>query len=170
MRKFISLAVIAAIAVIFAACAHGPEWLRPPQQFRVSMYRAGLKFQSFTDTKSNSSTTQNYELQLAERVEETLADEGGDGFIIEPSGAPSAEHPTASTKVKVTLSSGGVVMRTWYAEQYDEQNGNTYLQTPGSKYCVIVRGEVKVEATGDAPAGNATLPQRETPRCLLQPK
>jgi len=170
MRTLISLALAAVIAVIIAGCAHGPEWLRPPQQFHVTMYKAGQKVLSFTDTKSNTSTTQNYELQLAETVEETLTDTDGDSFVIEPAGTPSAENPTASTKVKVTLRSGGGVVRVFYAEQFDEQNGNTYLQTPGAKFCVIIRGEVTVESHGTPPGINTGPPQSETPRCLLQPK
>jgi hypothetical protein len=169
MKTLITLALTAVVAVIIAGCAHGPEWLRPPQQFQVSMYKAGQKVQSFTDTKSNTSTTQNYELQLAESVEETLSDTGGDSFVIEPAGTPSAQTPTAAAKVKVTLYSGDVAVRTWYAEQFDEQNGSTYLQTPGAKYCVIVHGKVTVEATGTVPGDNS-MPQPETPRCLLQPK
>jgi hypothetical protein len=170
MRTLISLALAAVVAVIIAGCAHGPEWLRPPQQFQVSIYKAGQKVQSFTDTKSNTSTTQNYELQLSESVEETLSDTGADSFVIEPAGTPSAQNPTDSSKVKVTLRSGGVAVRVFYAEQFDEQNGNTYLQTPGAKYCVIVRGEVTVESHGTNPGINAGPPQSETPRCLRQPK
>lgn len=170
MKTLISLALTAVVAVLIAGCVHGPTWLRPPQQFQVSLYKAGQKAQSFTDTKSNTSTTQNYELQLAESVEETLSDIGGDAFVIEPHGAPSAQNPTAAAKVKVTLYSGDVAVRVIYAEQFDEQYGNTYLQTPGAKYCVIVHGQVKVEASGTSPNGNNAAPQPETPRCLLQPK
>lgn len=170
MKTLITLALTAVVAVIIAGCAHGPEWLRPAQQFQVSLYKAGQKVQSLSDTKSNASTTQNYELQLAESVEETLSDVGGDAFVIEPAGTPSAQTPTAATKVKVTLYSGDVAVRTFYAEQFDEQYGNTYLQTPGAKYCVIVHGKVTVEASGTSPDGSNEPPQPETPRCLLQPK
>lgn len=170
MRTIISLALTVVVAVIITGCTHGPEWLRPAQQFQVTLYKAGQKAQSFNDTKSNTSTTQNYELQLAETVEETLSDTGGDAFVIEPAGTPSSQNPTAATKVKVTVYSGNVAVRTFYAEQFDEQYGNTYLQTPGAKYCVIVHGKVKVEASGTSPDGNNTAPQPETPRCLLQPK
>ncbi|MCC7531846.1 MAG: hypothetical protein IT342_25305 [Candidatus Melainabacteria bacterium] len=172
MRQYLILAAAAFVALL-TGCAHSPEWLRPPQQFQVSVYQAGAQVKSFRDTKDNTSPTSNYELQLAESIEDTYSPADGFSFAIEPTGIPSnvsAVHPTATTKVKVTLSSGGKAVRVWYAEQFSEQYGNVYLQTPGARYCVIVNGEVTVESVDNQGVVIAGQPQSETPRCLLQPK
>ena len=71
----------------------------------------------------------------------------------------------------MTLVSGGKTVRVWYAEQFSQQYGNVYLQTPGARYCVIVNGNVSVESVNSR--GEITpnvQPQSETPRCLLLPK
>jgi len=171
MRLFLTLAAAAVVAVLLPGCARSPEWLRPPQQFQVSLYKAGGLVKSFHDTKDSSSPTQNYELQLADSVEDAYSPTNGFSFAIEPAGNPSAATPTATTKVKVTLVSGGKTVRVWYAEQFSQQYGNVYLQTPGARYCVIVNGNVSVESVNSR--GEITpnvQPQSETPRCLLLPK
>lgn len=170
MRQYLILAAAAVVAALLTGCAHSPEWLRPPQQFQVSVYQAGAQVKSFRETKDNTSPTSNYELQLAEIVEDTYSPADGFSFAIEPTGIPSAVHPTATTKVKVTLSSGGRAVRVWYAEQFSEQYGNVYLQTPGARYCVIVNGSITVEAVDNQGVVIPGQPQSETPRCLLQPK
>ncbi len=171
MRKFLALAATAVVAALLTGCAHAPEWLRPPQQFQVSVYQAGAQVESFRDTKEGSSPTSNYELQLAESVEETYSSTAGFSFAIEPVGSPSAAQPTAATKVKVTLFSDGKAVRTWYAEQFAQEYGNVYLQTPGSRNCVIVNGSVTIESVNSRGVVTGTgQPESETPRCLLLPK
>lgn len=170
MRQFLALAAAVLVTALLSGCAHTPGWLRPPQQFQVSVYQAGAQVNSFRDTKEGSSPTQNYELQLAETVEETYPSTDGFSFAIEPAGSPSAVKATATTKVKVTLFSDGKAVRVWYAEQFSEEYGNVYLQTPGARYCVIVNGKVTVESVDSQGVVTPGQPHSETPRCLLQPK
>lgn len=169
MRKIISLAAVAALALLLPACASMPQWLRPPQSFQVTVYQPLAKPFSFRETKSGTESTVNYQLQLAEVIEENYSADRGYAFVIEPTGgtpdqAPGLE-PTPTTEFKVTLSNGGKVVRVFYVERFSQEYGSTYLQVPGWRYCVIASGDVTIESTitGQEPVS-------QPPGCLLQPK
>ena len=164
MRNFISLSIAVLVAALLTGCVHAPGWLRPSQQFQVTLYKAGQVSGSYRDHQP--------ELQIADRIEDENYGVQDFGFSIEPAGSPSSATPTAATRVKVTLYSGGKAVRTWYAEQAQEEYGKAFLQTPGAAYCTIVGGNFTVEpvapATGSNP--NTTQSQNNLPRCLPLPK
>lgn len=169
MNKVLSATAAVAVALLLSACASMPQWLRPPQSFQVSVYQPGAKMFSFRETEEGTAPTVNYELQIAERIEENYSPAQGYAYVIEPTGGsantPAGAAETPTTKVKVTLRNGGNVMRVFYAEQFSQEYGNVFLQTSGARYCVIVNGDVTIESTV-----TGQEPVSETPRCLLQPK
>jgi len=162
MKNFLNLAAAVAIALLLPACASMPGWLRAPQTFEVTVYQPQAKAFSFRETEEGASSATNYQLQLAERIEEKYSPERGYAFVIEPAGAPAGATETPTTKVKVTLSNGGEAVRVFYAEQFSQEYGTTYLQLPGSRYCVVASGDITIESTV---AGQE--PVSQTPRCLL---
>ena len=169
MRNFISLSIAVVFAALLTGCAHAPGWLRPAQQFQVTLYQAGQVSASFRDSQPV--------LQIADRIEDENYGVADFGFSIEPAGSPRATGsvPTAATTVKVTLYSGGKAVRTWYAEATQEEYGKAFLQMPGSAYCTIVGGTFTIEPVApatrsDSTGSSETQPQSDLPRCLPLPK
>lgn len=167
MRHFICLSIAVVAAALMAGCVHAPAWLRPAQQFQVTLYRAGQVSASYHDSQP--------ELQIADRIEDENYGVQDFGFSIEPAGQSSysgAASPTAAARVKVTLYSGGKAVRRWYAVQAQEEYGKAFLQMPDASYCTIIGGNFKVEpvAPSTRSDSNATQPQSDLPRCLPLPK
>ncbi len=147
MRQFLALAAAVLVTALLSGCAHTPGWLRPAQQFQVTLYAAGQQ-SSYIDTQQGTSDAQNFALQIADKVEDDHIGVQDFGFVIEPRGSRpnnSNSSPPAAAKVKVTLNSGGKEMRTWYAEKVDEEYGKAFVHMPGAAHYTIVSGDYKVE-------------------------
>ncbi len=147
MRKFLTLAVFAVVAALLTGCVHPPSWLRPAQQFQVTLYTAGQQ-SSYIDVQQGTADAQNYALQIADKVEDDHLGVQDFGFVIEPGGSrtnDSNSSATAVAKVKVTLYSGGKVVRTWHAEKVAEEYGKAFVHVPGATYYTIVSGDYKIE-------------------------
>ncbi len=147
MSKFLTLAVFAVVAALLTGCTHPPAWLRPAQQFQVTLYTAGQQ-SSYIDTQQGTSDAQNYALQIADKVEDDHLGVQDFGFVIEPRGGRSDDSksaPVVVAKVKVTLYSGGKEVRTWHADKVAEEYGKAFVHMPGATYYTIVSGDYKIE-------------------------
>ncbi len=147
MRQFLALAAAVLVTALLSGCAHTPSWLRPAQQFQVTLYTAEQQ-SSYIDTQQGTSDAQNYALQIADKVEDDHLGVQDFGFVIEPRGSRSNDSnssPAATAKVKVTLYSGGKEVRTWYAETVAEEYGKAFVHMPGAAYFTIVSGNYKIE-------------------------
>jgi len=147
MSKFLNLAALALLAALLTGCVSPPSWLRPAQQFQVTLYTAGQQ-SSYTDAQQGTADAQNYALQIADKVEDDHFGVQDFGFVIEPRGSRSNDSNSsaaAAAKVKVTLSSGGKVVRTWHAEKVAEEYGKAFVHMPGATYYTIVSGDYKIE-------------------------